>query len=205
MGGIGSGRRWGWGWRATVESARSIDANRWNREGYLEPGRWFSWAWTRDGERVASVNVAAECGRLILAYRFREYGGEWADVRQEIPIEWTPCRFGGRRPWFICSVYSNGRYCGRRVTKLYGAGRLFACRQCHNLAYQSQCEDEAGRLLLKSHKIQRRLGGQPGSAYGFPDKPKGMHWRTYARLYAEYEAAEAAGWAAAARRFGIAV
>ena len=85
------------------------------------------------------------------------------------------------------------------------AGRLFACRQCYRLAYVSQNEDGAGRLLLKSQRIQQRLGGKAGSAYGFPDKPKGMQWKTYERLYAEYEAAELAGWAAAAHRFGIAI
>ena len=205
MGGSGSGRQWGWGWRATVESTRSIDVLRWNREGYLEPGRWFSWAWTRDGERVATINVAAERGRVVLDYRVREHGGEWEKVRQEVPIDWTPCRFGGQRPWFVCSVCSNGRYCGRRVTKLYGAGKLFACRHCYNLAYASQNEDRCGRLLLKSQRIQHQLGGEVGSAYGFPDKPKGMHWKTYERLYAKYEAAELAGWAETARRFGITV
>lgn len=204
MGGRGSGKQWGWGWRTTVEACRSIDVNRWNREGYLEPGCRFSWAWTVDGERTGSINVVVERGQVRLDYRARSYGAEdWEDVTQEIPIDWTPCNFGGRRPWFVCSVYSHRRYCGRRVAKLYGAGKLFACRCCYNLAYQSQCEDVAGRLLLKSQRIQKRLGGEPGSAYGFPDKPKGMHWRTYERLYAEYEAAELAGWAATARRFGI--
>jgi hypothetical protein len=33
------------------------------------------------------------------------------------------------------------RIAGRRVTKLYGAGRLFACRHCYQLAYASQQRD----------------------------------------------------------------
>jgi len=31
-------------------------------------------------------------------------------------------------------------YCGRSVNNLYGAGRLFACRHCYQLAYASQRE-----------------------------------------------------------------
>ncbi|HUX01130.1 MAG TPA: hypothetical protein VMY35_09150, partial [Phycisphaerae bacterium] len=124
----------------------------------MKPGNRFSWAWSRDGERIASINVAVNPGRIELDYRFRGWGmDDWEEVRQEIPIDWTPCRFGGQRPWFVCSVHSNGRYCGRRATKLYGGGKLFACRHCYKLAYASQSENPAGRLLLKSQKIQRRL------------------------------------------------
>ena len=62
---------------------------------------------------------------VTLKYRNRYYGDDWSGVG---PITWTPCRFGGEGPQFVCSVASNGVYCGRRVIKLYGAGQLFACR-----------------------------------------------------------------------------
>ena len=81
----------------------------------------------QDGERVASINVETQRHSVTLKYRSRSYGEDWSDVEQRVAIDWTPCRFGGERPWFVCSVAANGVYCGRRVTKLYGAGRLFAC------------------------------------------------------------------------------
>jgi hypothetical protein len=83
-----------------------------------------------------------------------------------------------------------GVYCGRRVTKLYGAGRLFACRHCYRLVYASQQEAAHQRGLLKSQKIRIRLGGSPSMLDEFPDKPKGMHWRTYDRLCRVHDAAE---------------
>ena len=129
------------------ESCRSIDVLRWNRLGYLRSSRWFSWAWTRDGEQVASINVEAEHHSVTLKYRSRSYVEGWSDVEQRVTIEWTPCRFGGARPWFVCSVQSNGVNCGRRVTKLYGVGRLFACRHCYRLAYTSQKESARDRGL----------------------------------------------------------
>ena len=76
------------------------------------------------------------------------------------------------------------------VTKLYGAGRLFACRHCYRLAYASQQELAHQRGLGKSQKIRMRLGGSPNMLEEFPDKPKGMHWRTYERWRRVHDAAE---------------
>ena len=181
--------RYAYGGKTTVESCQSIDVLHWNRLGYLRSSRRFSWAWTSDGERVASINVEAGRHSVTLKYRSRSYGEDWSDVQQRVAIEWTPCRFGGERPWFVCSVQSNGVHCGRRVTKLYGVGRLFACRHCYQLAYTSQQESAHQRGLWKSHKIRIRLGGSAGML-DFPDKPKGMHWRTYDRLCRVHDAAE---------------
>jgi hypothetical protein len=158
--------------------------------GYLRSARWFSWGWTRDGERVASINVETERHSVTLKYRSRSYGEDWRDVEQRIAVVWTPCRFGGERPWFVCSVASNGVYCGRRVIKLYGADRLFACRHCYRLAYTSQQESAHQRGGWKSQKIRMRLGGSPTMLDEFPGKPKGMHWRTYHRLCGLHHAAE---------------
>lgn len=177
------------GGKNTVERCRSIDVLDWHRRGYLRSPRWFSWAWTRDGERVASVNVEAQDHAVTLKYR-SSYGEDCSEVEQRVTLQWTSCRFGGERPWFACSVSANGVYCGRRVTKLYGAGRLFACRHCCRLAYASQQESDHQRGLGKSQKIRRRLGGRANMLEAFPDKPKGMHWRTYERWRRVHEAAE---------------
>jgi hypothetical protein len=37
----------------------------------------------------------------------------------------TICRFGGRRPWSVCSGRANGRYCGRRVGVVRTAQNAF--------------------------------------------------------------------------------
>jgi hypothetical protein len=166
--------RYAGGGKNTVESCRSVDVLRWNKLGYLRSPRRFSWAWTRDGKQVASINVETYRHSVTLKYRSRSHGQDWSDVEQRVAIEWTPCRFGGERPWFVCSAASNGVYCGRSVTKLYGVGRLFACRHCYRLAYASQQESSHQRGLGKSQKIRMRLGGSPNMLEAFPEKPKGI-------------------------------
>jgi hypothetical protein len=123
-----------------------------------------------------------EADAVVLIYRVRSLlTAEWKSVEQRVPITWTNCHFGGRRPWFVCSVRANGRYCGRRVAVLYGAGELFACRHCHQLAYESQHEDPFIRSLKRSQKIRMRLGGGGDPFSPFPEKPRGMWRRTYER------------------------
>jgi ribosomal protein L37E len=190
MGGFGS-TRWGWtSTKGTVEGARSLDINRLNKAGCLRPGYWGGWQWTRDGERIADIGLRAEEGRLILSYRIRRDGGEWRNVEQPTPVVWVPCPFGGERPYFICPGLVNGIACRRRVAKLYGAATHFLCRHCYRLAYASQREDCYDRALSKANRIRMRLGGEPGMTSMFPERPKGMHQRTYEHLQSEVEKAE---------------
>lgn len=101
-----------------MRAARSLDINRLNREGCLRPGFWDGGQWTRDAEHVAKIVSGPPPIRIILSYSITQHGGERRDVEQPIAIIWMPCRFGGRRPYFLCP----GCGCGRRVSKLYGVG-----------------------------------------------------------------------------------
>jgi hypothetical protein len=191
MGGRGSGHWYRWGTRDTTGEYRSIDIRQWGREGWLRPGAWFISSWLRDGAPVASIEVLVPAGpappaRLVLAYRQRTQGGPWQDVTEPVTLLWTPCHYGGRRPWFLCP----GPGCGRRVALLYLGGAYWACRQCLGLAYQSQREDWGSRQMDKAQRIRRRLGGMADLTAPFPAKPPRMHRRTYERLQAEAEAAE---------------
>ena len=167
----------------TVESTRSIDVMRLRRAGFLVGWRRAGWQWSySDG---SSANIDIEDGRdgIVLRYKHRSYSQDWQSVVQRVPIRWTPCRFGGARPWFICDVAANGVYCGRRVTKLYGAGRLFACRHCHQLGYALQRGDAMDQAHHRLARLHRKLGAD----YDDPDmppppKPKWMRWKTYSRV-----------------------
>lgn len=181
MGGLGSGRPSGFG-RGTVESCRSIDVNRLHREGCLKDGWIGGWEWTRDGEKVASINLRTENDWLHLNYRYRIGASEWEHVAESVRIVRVRCRYGGARPFFICPGVVNGIGCGRRVAKLHGPGRYFLCRHCYRLAYASQREDAVDRAQRRAGKLRQRLGGDLGSAAPFPQKPQRMWRRTYRRL-----------------------
>jgi hypothetical protein len=156
--------------------------NRLYREGCLTPGWSGGWRWTRDGEKVATIDLRAEGDRLHLSYRVRIHGGDWQDVIETVGVINISCRFGGTRPYFICPGVVNGRACCRRVAKLYGAGRYFVCRHCYRLSYTSQSESEWDRAVRRASKIRQRLGGEPYARDMFPRRPKGMWRRTYERL-----------------------
>lgn len=197
MGGMGSGRR-GQSGRSTTHSMRALDVRRLQRDGLLTPGQAFGWSWTRNGETVASIQMRAETNRVFLDYRNRRNGGDWEQMEYAVYLEWTDCTLGGRRAWFQCPAQG----CGRRAAILYG-GRMFACRHCHKLAYESQRETDGDRAIRRADTIRARLGWHPGIAFPIGDKPKGMHWRTYLRLMKEYNSFVQISWAGAAERLGL--
>lgn len=184
MGGRGSGRRSSPNAKTTVEDSLGFDVNFLRLGGYLQPGQSKPVYWNIHG-KTNTINVLAESGRIVLIYRT---GGE--DIRQSVEIQYTACNYGGRRPWFICPGVVKGVACRRRVGNLFGGGKWFLCRYCYNLAYQSQRETRENRLLIKAQKIRERLGGSTDMALDFPDKPKGMHWKTYWDLLDRYREAD---------------
>jgi hypothetical protein len=64
-----------------------------------------------------------------------------------------------------------------------------ACRRCFGLAYASQREPVRRRGLMKAQKIRMGLGGSPSMMDRFPDRPKGMRWKTYNQLQAAHDQA----------------
>ena len=178
MGGMGSGRRYQGG-RSTTGDYRPLDVRKLHKAGLLAAGRVGMWNWYSRGTLRASIHVQAEEGRVILIYQAKE-NGERRDFNYPVFLNWTPCQYGGARPWFLCPS------CRRRVAILYG-GAVFACRHCYRLAYESQRERDYDRLAGRADNIRRRLGWPVGILNPTPwTKPKGVHWRTFWRLTAEH-------------------
>jgi hypothetical protein len=174
--------RWPFGGRETCKLYKSIDIRHWHREGRLRAGQQFSWSWASGGEPSGTIKVRSEVDAVVLMYQARSFlAAGWKSIEQRVPITWTPCHLGGRRPWFICSARTNGQYCGRRVAMLYLVGELFACRCCCNLAYASQQKDPLIRNVARTLKIRARLGGSPDPFGSIPERPRGMWRRTYER------------------------
>ncbi|MGC1505788.1 MAG: hypothetical protein WA782_16790 [Sulfitobacter sp.] len=184
MGGYGSGRPSS---KQKAEECRSLDVNRFHREGCLRPGHAANWVWWRDKEEVGRIGYRAEEGRLVLDYKVRMYGGDWEPVKQNVNLTYVDCHYGNKRPYFTCPGVVNGRPCCRRVGKLFSGGKYFLCRHCYRIGYASQSEARHDRLLRRANKMRMALGGEPGTAYWIAPKPKGMWQRTYQRKRFEIE------------------
>jgi hypothetical protein len=158
-----------------------------SRNGNLRPGSSSTVRWSRNGQESASIGVRSTIDSVVLSYR-RKFCGSDERKSEEYPVylDWTPCNYGGKRPWFLCPALG----CSRRVAVLYGGG-IFACRRCHHLAFESQREQSHYRALRRTQAIRMKLGGSGSMAELFPAKPKGMHWRTYDRLLLAAERADA--------------
>ena len=75
--------------------------------------------------------------------------------------------------------------CGYRCAILYSASKLFLCRKCYDLPYASQMQSDLDRLVDQKHKLGKRIFEHYEYGDGWMKK-KGMHWKTFDRLYARY-------------------
>jgi hypothetical protein len=98
-------------------------------------------------------------------------------VEDIAPLQWTPCNFGGSRPWFVCP----GEGCARRVAILYGTetGQMF-CRHCRDLRYASQRENRIAKAKRRMIKARERLPEDRRK------KPKRMRQATFDKLLREH-------------------
>lgn len=87
------------------------------------------------------------------------YSGEKKDFDYKIPLQKTPCHFGGNRYWFTCTLYKRGVYCGRRVAVLYKDGDWFGCRHCYELTYSSRNTNRRYRYhpLFKAVDLETKV------------------------------------------------
>jgi hypothetical protein len=197
MGGRGSGRPAGLGlMTAKTHELRSIDLVKLHRDQCLSLGTTWTITWSRRGEITGSIGARRTKDGLRLNYRTRRYGEDWRDIDELIPLVSTPTQFGGRRLWFRCTS------CARRCRILYG-GTYFRCRRCHGLKYESQYEPAIARAASAAQSIRRRLGGTSNLQDPFPDKSKGMHWKTYRHLRSKADNLEHVWASAMATHLGL--
>lgn len=159
----------------------ALDVHKMQRDGLLQAGHSFTWSWSRNGVRLASISARVEFDSVTLDYRQRGHGGEWRDMNYPVRLSWTSCNYGGQRAWWLCPAVG----CSRRVAVLYG-GSVFACRHCQRLTYKSQKETPSSAAYRRADNLRNRLGWVAGVVHGIGCKPKGMHWNTFQRMLAIY-------------------
>jgi hypothetical protein len=160
-------RPWGSG-KPTASSYLTIDVRWLKRRGLLEAG-------TRATIELSLLGRPR--GKILLAAHDIDVELVVGDRRQYVPIVTTKQPLGGEGPWFECD-------CGERAAILYGP--RFLCRRCRRIAYSSQQESRRYAAPRRAQKIRTKLGGSFSMSEPFPERPKGMHRRTYEKLRARY-------------------
>ena len=189
MGGFGSGR---YGAPPTSDATQSyvIAMASLTRSG-IGPGLYGK-AVIRFGEERFPVELTIDMrsegpGFIEFAHETRDTSDP-QPIRYRIWLNWRRPHFGGRRYWFCCP--GTGELAAKLFLPL--GGHRFLSRGAYRLGYACQRETRSSRLMRKARKLHRALGGDGQDVDGdTPEKPKGMHWRTYERKIAAWEAAVA--------------
>ncbi len=167
MGGFNSGR-----YRTVnagkVEDGLRLDMRVLRRRGYLVPGAIVSgrMAWERRDVCTGMVGLQMELqvahGLLTISY---SRAGQ--DHHEEVAIVSTPCRYGGRRFYFVCPGSS-----ARCELLISTRGGPFVSRKASRLTYSTQSVDRLARLQTARMKAEDRAFGRRGLP-----KPRGARKR----------------------------
>jgi hypothetical protein len=161
--------------RPTTDSRIAVDIRELFRHIGGSTGGKVLYRWNSErGGQVPVATLFALASPVLV--KVTHVGG--AMPEETLDVAYTPCRYGGRRAWFLCTKLG----CGERVAILYQHPRGFRCRHCCQLDYQSHRERSYDRMLRRSRRLRTRVGGGANLTETFPARPKGMHWATYERL-----------------------
>ena len=164
MGGLGS-TRWGWH-RANrqVEDCLAPSVGAFRRAGAFRPGAETSGtvSWKVGGGKRATVAFVLDLRpgippALRLTYRTHT---DPAAITSTIPLDNSPCQFGGGRRWPTWPLADGGVVCRRRVAPLYLRGTVFGCRHCHDLSYESS--QTSDRRVAAAVRVGVRGADLPG-------------------------------------------
>lgn len=202
MGGMGSGSYYRWDSKTTIEDGLTLNLGKLVRDRLVISGQHVShslvWRRVSDGEQTASIGYEANLIDPSAAWMRLHYRHNDKPLDYRIKLTTTRPHYGGLRWWFVCPAN------GSRVAKLHSppGGDIFASRKAYGLVYQSQRETPMFRHLSVAQNIRVKLGGSAATCDPFPDRPKGMHWKTYWKLWRKADRATNRSFAETARHFG---
>jgi len=124
----------------TTDQVKRIEMTHLRKSGDLVGFSERLICWTYRGEPSGSIRAVIstmECDDHYMTLDYTigtDQGEERRPINYRVKLVSTPCRYGGKRWWFLCP----NRNCGRRNSILYECGDYFVCRTCAGLHYESQ-------------------------------------------------------------------
>ncbi len=180
MGGFGSGPS-GTD-KATCEGALFLDVRMLKKRGWLQPGSSAVVTW-KMGASSSSVELKASADKVRVIWAS---GG--TNYAESLPLCYSPQPLGGERSWWSCPG------CSTRCAILYMRSMRWRCRSCHKLVHASTRDRCPIQRVRRKHRLVALKLGLTGDAVHAPDmnaplipeKPKGMHGTTYAKLLQQH-------------------
>jgi hypothetical protein len=156
----------------------------------IGPGLWGKVTYSfDDGESPVELTIDMRSegpGFIDFVHETRDTSDP-QPISYRVWLPWSRPHYGGRRYWFCCP--GTGEWASKLFLPL--GGHCFMSRRAYRLGYACQRESRSNRLMRRARKLHRALGGDGGAlGQDAPDKPKGMHWRTYERKVAAWMAAD---------------
>ena len=134
--------------KATCEAAHKISTRFLKENNYLIGAtRYGTVNWSCNNIPTGSCGIVVDTRKQTIRFIYAHintHSGAKTDYDYQIRLVPVRCYYGGVRWWFRCPLKTYGVPCRRRVGVLYLVGAHFGCRECHNLAYQSQQETHTG-------------------------------------------------------------
>ena len=141
----------------TVEQSLVLNVNRLSHDGVLIPGssgkltfgKWY------DSSRVSyPFHLSSDNSSPSISIRYTLFHENDESTEKKIEciilLESSTPNYGGVRWWMQCPI------CNKRVVKLYLPPKLehdyFACRDCHDLTYQTTRRKEPKTMVGKRLK-----------------------------------------------------
>lgn len=184
--------------KLTTQEVRRIDLRDLRKSHSMTPGTAFLWSWQANRiSDMGKIAIAVYKDKLRLRYTINQ-AGESQEYDYPVYFQYTLCNLGGQRAWLTCPL------CGKRVAVLYFRRYYFYCRTCQNLNYASSQEtnDETAKGLRQIKKLKKKLKAADTTVNSpIPDRPKGMHHRTYNELVEQLRQAENKYWQGVSKKF----
>lgn len=158
--------------KTVVEDCKKVQMWWFKKHGYLCGLTSGGIEWTNGyNDSKSSVGFTISTLECYIRFHYTQtdyYTDEVTNMDYRFSLVTTPCNYGGVRYWFVCGLSRNGRYCGRRVAKLYKppGAKWFGCRHCWDLSYEERQKNRKGKysvlfrtldLTFKAEKLSEQI------------------------------------------------
>ncbi len=158
--------------KTVVEDCKKVQMWWLKKHGYLNGHRWGGIEWTNGyDDSKSSIGFTVSTNKLFIQFDYTQTdypSGQKTYLDYKFDLVTTPCNYGGVRYWFICGLYKNGQYCGRRVAKIYKppGTKWFGCRYCWDLSYEERQKNRGSKyralfgaleVIFKAEKLGEKI------------------------------------------------